>query len=415
MSVLLILFAPRPHLGPRAAPGADGGLRTPAEFDYVLSKDGAQVHAQGRCGPALLPKADSVVAVLPASDLAWHRLTIPKAPAGKLRAALAGLLEDALLEDSEDVHYAIAPQAQPGQEGWVAVTQRAWLRLQIDTLESANVFIDRIVPQAEPADPPRGHFEHDPAAEESRALRLIWARPDGVMVLHPGGTLARTWLPQPAPQGMRWSAEPGAAEAAEHWLGQPVAVLPRADTALRAADSAWNLRQFDFALRHRGVRALRDTLRQLGGPEWRPMRWGLIALVVVNLIGLNAWAWHQRSAVDERRQAQLDVLRQAFPHVSAVLDAPVQMQREAEQLRAKAGKPGDTDLEPMLQAAASAWPADRVLEGLRFETGVLTLSVQGWRDDEIETFRGSLQPAGWRVERDGSRLTLRRNPAGGGA
>lgn len=415
MSVLVLLLAPRPRLGPRAASGADAGLRAPAEFDHVLSKDGSQAHSHGRCAAALLPKADTVVAVMPATELAWHRLTLPKAPPGKLRAALAGLLEDALLEDSEDVHFAVSPQAQPGQDGWVAVTQRAWLRLQLETLEAAGVVVDRVVPQAEPSDPPRGHFEHDAAAEDSRALRLVWARPDGVMVLHPGGTLARTWLPQPPPADIRWTAEPGAAEAAEHWLGQPVVVLPRADIALRAIDSAWNLRQFDFALRHRGVRALRDTLRQLGGAQWRPMRWGLVGLLLVNLLGLNAWAWHQRSLVEQRRQEQLTILKQAFPHINAVLDAPVQMQREAEQLRAKAGRPGDTDLEPMLQAAASAWPADKVLQRLGFENGQLTLSVEGWRDDEIEALRSQLEPAGWSVKRDGSNVTLRRATAGGAA
>ena len=42
-----------------------------------------------------------------------------------------------------------------------------------------------------------------------------------------------------------------------------------------------------------------------------------------------------------------------------MLDAPVQMRRETEALRAAAGKAGDTDLEPMLQAAASAWPPNR--------------------------------------------------------
>ncbi|AKJ31481.1 type II secretion system protein GspL [Caldimonas brevitalea] len=386
----------------------------PTEFDYLVSKDGVQVHRQGRCAVSLLPKADSVVGVIPATDIGWHQLTLPKAPAGKMRAALAGMLEEALLDDTEESHYALPPQPQPGQEAWVAVTQRAWLRAQLDVLESGGVFVDRLVPQSEPSEVPRGHFEHDPDAEQSRALRLIWSRPDGVLVLHPGGTLPRAWLARSEPDATLWTAEPAAVEAAERWLGQSVTVLPRDNAALQATESAWNFRQFDLALRHRGVRAFRDTLRQLSAPAWRPMRWGLIALLVLHVVGLNAWALHRRSEIAQRQREQVTVLQQAFPNVRAVLDAPAQMQREAELMRMQAGKPGDTDLEPMLQAAASAWPAGRPLEGLRYEQGRLTLSSPGLSDEDIATFQASLQPAGWAVDRDGSRLTLRRAALPGG-
>ncbi|MCM5682066.1 type II secretion system protein GspL [Schlegelella sp. S2-27] len=415
MSVLVIHFAPRPHLGPRSGPSGGETPRAPTEFDYVLSKDGAMVHSHGRCAPALLPKADTVVGVVPAADLAWHRVTLPKAPAGKLRAALAGLLEDVLLEDTEDAHCAVAPQAQPGSDTWIAVTHKAWLRTQLTALEGSRVIVDRLVPQAEPMDPPRGHFEHDANADVGRDLRLVWARPDGVMVLRPGGTLVRSWLPQPLPEGMQWTAEPAAVEAAEQWLGQPVEVYPAPQMALLAAQTGWNLRQFDLGLKHRGVRAFRDVWRQLGGPAWRPARWGLAVLAVIHLVGINAWAWHQSNEVEQRKRAQVSLLQTTFPQVRAVLDAPVQMRREVEQLRLQAGKAGDTDLEPMLQAAASAWPEHRVLEGLQFEPGQLTLSVNGWAEDEIERLRASLQPSGWRVERDGSRVTLRRAAQGAGA
>lgn len=413
MSVLVIPFAPRPHLGPRSGPQGGEPPRAPAEFDYVLSKDGHTVHSQGRCAPPLLPKADTVVGVVPAVDIGWHRITLPKAPAARLRAALAGLLEDALLEDPADAHFALAPGAQAGQEVWVAAMHRAWLRTQLATLESARVIVDRLVPQAEPVDPPRGHFDIDLDAEPGRNLRLLWARPDGVLVVRPGGTLVRSWLPQH--EVVEWTAEPAAVEAAEQWLGQPVEVCPAAQLALQAAQSGWNLRQFDLALKHRGVRALRDVWRQLATPAWRPARWGLVALAAVHLVGLNAWAWHQRDEVRQRRQEQVRLLQDAFPHVRAVLDAPLQMRREVEQLRLQAGKAGDADLEIMLQAAASAWPGHLVLEGLQFEPGQLTLSVAGWGEDEIEQFRASLQPSGWQVERDGSRVTLRRAAQGAGA
>lgn len=78
MSLLVIPLVARPHLGSQAA--GEASLRPPAEFDYVLSRDGGQSVSEGRAAPALLPRADEVVAIVPADDLAWHRITLPKAP-----------------------------------------------------------------------------------------------------------------------------------------------------------------------------------------------------------------------------------------------------------------------------------------------------------------------------------------------
>ena len=73
------------------------------------------------------------------------------------------------------------------------------------------------------------------------------------------------------------------------------------------------------------------------------------------------------------------------------------MLRETQALRTHAGKPGDSDLEPMLQAAAAAWPNERPpVENLRFEPGKLTLAATGWTDAQIEQFRSVLRPAGFR-------------------
>ena len=146
------------------------------------------------------------------------------------------------------------------------------------------------------------------------------------------------------------------------------------------------------------------------------MRWGLAALVVAQIVGLNLWAWQQRSAVDARRVAIQSVVRAAFPRVSDLdiqRDAAAVMQREVQTLRTVAGKAGDTDLEPMLLAAAAAWPADRPpVEMLRYEPGRLTLAAAGWSEQQIAQFRSLLQPAGWQVDASGTQLVLSRAKPG---
>ena len=88
------------------------------------------------------------------TDVSWHPIACPKAPAARLGAALAGVLEEALLEDAGQLHLALAPGANGGDRVWVAATDRAWLAGEIATLEAAGLRVDRVVPAAWPDDRP---------------------------------------------------------------------------------------------------------------------------------------------------------------------------------------------------------------------------------------------------------------------
>jgi len=419
MSILVIQLPARERLSARAADTASG-LRLPAELDFVFSADGRRATQAGRSAPALLPRATSVVLVLAEADVSWHRINVPKAPPARLRAALAGVLEDTLLEDEENLHLALGPGATGGQPGWVAVMHRAWLVTMLGGLEQAGRVVDRVVSSSAPmpvgSQAGRGHFfDTDPGVDAPPWLSL--AQPDGVVCLRLAGALARALQPA-ADITVNWTATPAAVAAAERWLGAPVAVMTAAERALEAAlegaQADINLRQFDLAARHRGTRALRDLGRRLQGPEWRPVRWGLTGLVAVQLLGLNAWAWQQRQAVTERKEAMVNLLRSTHPGVRAVLDAPVQMERETDRLRAAAGRAGDSDLEALLAAAAGAWPDGQgPVQTLRFESGRLTVAAPGWGEAQLAQFRERLRAAGYAAEAAEGRVTVSRRAADG--
>lgn len=419
MSLLLVQIPPRRRLHPRDPAGVERAASAPGEeYEFVTSPDGLALHRQGRSAASLLPGASTVIAVLSDTDVSWHSITLPKAPAARLRAALEGVLEENLLDDADAVHLALAPQAVAGQKAWVAAVDRRWLRSELAALEKSNVFVDRVVPLSWPDDPPIGHFSEAPgeapgaAGAETQGAMLTWANADGVVTLRLDGGLAHAMLPANLPESTRWTTSPGAASVAEAWLGARVKVLPASHRALQAARSLWNLRQFDLVRRTRGARALRDTLRRFFSPAWRPVRAGVIALLVVQVLGLNLWAWQQRSTLQGKRVSMLNLVKTTFPSVSETdiaRDMNAVVQRETTALRTIAGRPGEPDLEAALQAAASAWPADRPpVESLRFEGGRLTLGASGWSTAQIEQFRGLLRPAGWSVEAAEGRLTLGR-------
>jgi general secretion pathway protein L len=103
------------------------------------------------------------------------------------------------------------------------------------------------------------------------------------------------------------------------------------------------------------------------------------------------------------------LLKTTHPSVRAVLDAPLQMERETERLRAAAGRPGDKDLEALLGAAAGAWPDGLgPAQMLRFEGGRLTVAAAGWAEPQVTQFRDRLRGAGYSAEFSEGRITIGR-------
>ena len=116
MSVLVIQLPPRDRLRARSAVADTAAAwRLPQEWSFVLSSDGRTVAQAGQAALTLMPRADSVVLMLAEADVGWHRVLIPRAPAARLRAALAGVMEESLLDDDEALHLALGPGAVAGR------------------------------------------------------------------------------------------------------------------------------------------------------------------------------------------------------------------------------------------------------------------------------------------------------------
>jgi general secretion pathway protein L len=108
-----------------------------------------------------------------------------------------------------------------------------------------------------------------------------------------------------------------------------------------------------------------------------------------------------------------EALRSAFPGVRAVLDAPLQMQRETDRARALAGRAGEGDFESLLGAAAAAWPDGAgPAPTVRFEPGRLTLAAQGWGEPQMKQLRERLQAAGLEAEFAEGRVVVTRRKSG---
>ena len=409
MSTLIILLAAQPRL---ADPSA-AGHAAPAEFDYVLSADGQRMTDRGRAPASELPRAALVVAVLRPGDVAFQRIAIPKAPAARMRAALVGVMEEALLEDEDEVHLALAPDAKPGGEHWVAVVNKPWLRTQLDALEVGDVALDRAVPSWWPDQGIAGHTFREGGPDDP--ARLAWRDDAGVLCVPLASPVARGLLDALPEDGVvRWTATPDTSLDASEFVGMPVASVTDEEQALRAARAGWNLLQFELAPQRRGVKLVRDLAARFAfDPAWRVTRRGLVALVAMTLLGLNIRALQENHRIAQKKAALTAAVAEAFPNIKTLYDPAGQAQQQLDQLRAAAGRPGDGDIETLLQAAESAWPQGHPpIETLKFEPGHLTLPATGWTPQEIERFTTQLRAANVDVRPDSGKLQLsRRQPS----
>ncbi len=395
------------------------GVTHDIEYDYVLSDDGQSVAATGRTSAALLPSIASgeVVAVVAVQALSWQSVQLPKGsigargaiPSPRLRAVLDGLLEERLLDEPQELHFALAPNARPDAPVWVCVCERAWLKAALQQLENAGRAATRIVPEFSPEANASGSSLQVMGTEQHPVL--IQSSASGVRLspLNAGSAAAATagnLATEPAPRVL---AEPAVAALAEQCFKRPVELQQSAQRWLLASSSSWDLAQFDLASsgRLRTLKKLAQHWQALRhAPQWRAMRWGACALVLSQLLGLNLWAWHEKSALQAQRAAVSAVLTQTFPNVRVVVDAPTQMEREVAALRQATGTASGGDLEAMLTAASMAIPARRSLSSLEFSAGEARMKGLQLSSTEVTTLSTWLGRQGYSVRSEGEVLVL---------
>jgi general secretion pathway protein L len=393
-----------------AHPSADN-----AGYDYLLTPDGVTPGDASRAPLALLPrpKDAEVVALVAPHHLSWHEVQLPRGTLGKgmfqdkstprLRAVLEGLLEDRLLDETSQLHFAIAPDPRPDAPIWVAACDRAWLRTALQTLEMAGLKVSRVVPEFAPDAPADVlHVVGEPAD-----ARLVFTGRGGVSSwpLSAESAALLNW-----PEAHSIVAEPAVAELAEQLFKRPVALQQAAPRRLQASASPWDLAQFDLVQSGRsrafkGVFAAMTSF--LRAPRWRAGRLALVALVAVNIAGLNTLAWREKAAIQAQRAAVRNTLTSTFPGVQVVVDAPIQMAREVAALQQMSGTPTGRDIETMMALFGASAPPNTVAGEIEFAAGELRLRGLTLQPQEIEQIALKMKAQGYLATPDRDSLLIK--------
>jgi general secretion pathway protein L len=370
----------------------------------------AHVHSDGHsvlrnatgAAATLSTHAGEVVAVVPHSRLSWLRVQMPPASHGpRLQSVLHGLLEDRLLDDPQQLHIVLAPDADTtarmGGDTLVAVCDKQWLREALAPLQAAGLTVQRIVPELSPTDKPVLQVMGEPDHSQS-----VLCHPHGVTLLPPNTAQSRAFA-ELSQDDLQIQAEPAMVARVQSTLQRQPMLQSAAQRWVKSSQSAWDLAQGEWA-QGRIQRAQRQVLAAwqtlLHAPAWQPVRWGVLTLIALQVLGLNALAWRESSTLNAQQASLQNILKTTFPSVTLVIDAPLQMQREVDALQQKSGAASSTDLEPLLAALAGVLPAGQTPQQIHFANHALR--VQGVTLDNNGAGVARLKAQGLSLHQDGN-------------
>ena len=385
MSTLIVLLPPR-----------DPAVRSQEwqlpDMPFLLLDKRGETQRAGRAAVGLLPRANSTVLIVAARDTLLLAATLPPLKGPRLRQALPNVVEDQLIQDPQTCHIAVDPVALADGRRVVAVIDRGWFRYVCDAFASTGHRNLKAVPAMRCLPVPVAALAASPAAEaedgaapaaaaEALPTPFIAGMLGNVVSTAPaliGEIQATAPVIAAAPRveiaiarGERAALGEGlalpadsiastlAALAGEHPVtlyslvdlpgdeprlaslrsGASVAgAQPLAFEALarHALASRFDLCQFEFAAQP--WRLDRATMRRLRVPI------ALVAAsVIVSIIGINV-QWIQLARQRDAISAQMtELLLNAFPKTTTVLDAPDQMARNLDRLRVASGELSPSD------------------------------------------------------------------------
>jgi general secretion pathway protein L len=212
------------------------------------------------------------------------------------------------------------------------------------------------------------------------------------------------------PEAQAIMAEPAVASLAEQLFKRSVALQQAGQRRLQAIGSSWDLAQFELA-NSSGARTRKRLSASLGSllraPRWRAARYAMLALLLVNLAGLNAWAWREQSRLKLQRAAIGELLTSTFPQVRMVVDPLVQMSKEVAILQQASGTATARDMEVMLGAFGALAALKTVPTAIDFAAGELRLKGLKLGPDEVAAISFRLKPQSYTASAEGDSIVIR--------
>jgi hypothetical protein len=420
-----------------------------SELFYVQASANSLITQSLQTPLALLPKGeDEVVGVLPWQQVSWHLIEVPQdgeklllsdqgtylnnaAHKNKAHQLLQGLLEEQLLDDLTQLHWVsgklMAPPlakdpvlnatgstktSDPGpSQLWVACCSKTWLKETLGALEEHSITVHRLVPEFEPSLMSDDLY----AMDGPMGLEFVLSNSSGVMGF-PKQVLASLTTSLKRPFKVHF--EPAVSDQMTALFQGETELQTRAQRLLQASQSSWDFARGEWGQgsAKRMLKVVQKAMGQfLNQKEWRLARLGLVLLLVINVLALNAWTWKEHASRQTQKDQLTQILKTAFPDIQVVVDPMVQMRRALVALQQKTATPNNGDFEHLLSAWALLSANNpgldlQQVQTLRFQANELTVL---WKGANPSVSNPGLQlplelkDQGYEVDSDGKQTHLR--------
>lgn len=362
---------------------------------WVLCDDRGALLQSGIAPLATLPKGHECVAIVAADRVMSIAVTLPPGGRRRWQTVLPYVAEEYTLADPEENHVVPGLATSDGRR-MIAVMDKSWLTRIVDAAQNAKLSLRRMV--AETFLP----------ALASDCWTLVW---DGSSGFVKTGAVSGTALDigdaHTPPLALRLSLDtaPQVPKKIEIRFTQDVAAEQRhmpqwADLQMPlVAGADWDWRR--AAIPEDALNLLWGDLAprakiQEWWPKLRPAAYLLLAVLALEIVGSNIeWALllNEKSQLTKNMQK---TFRATFGDAVALVNAPLQMQRNLAELRHAAGLPDAGDFLPLLNLASSslvALPAGSVV-AMHYEAGRLDIDIKLARKADFASLKQSMQSSG---------------------
>lgn len=318
-------------------------IRLPARADidgtlaaYALVADSGAIASSGEgafksMGDAVAASSQ-VVLLLAAADVTLLNLKMPPLSGARLKAALPGLVEEHILGDPADCVLVAALSDGPDGARAVAVVQRAWLEELAKAMVAFGARRIAALPAqlCLPLQPGSAAAAIDGAGITLRSGQ--WQGLGLALAGEPAGALQTvTALAGDVPLTLYVPAA---------HIGEYRALVSEAGPAITLEEEHWShwiagskTTSLDLVP---GLGAIGTRAR-----DWQRWRWPIrigLAVVAVNLAGMNIEWMRMKREAEAIRQSMTATFRNAFPQTTVILDPAAQMRRKIADAKAAAGQ-----------------------------------------------------------------------------
>lgn len=342
---------------------------------------------RGEAPVALLPKALAVDLVFDSSDVFITAIESPKLSEGRLRIALPNILEDRLLADANDCHFAFnIPRggtgtttiaAQPKMP--VAVIDRGILTRALDVFTDAGFKVRAAYSEIYTVPAP---------AAGVLSVRVDRGRGIARSATHDG--FAFELADDSVPPALALAVRQLGIKRMQAFGREGARMQPLAKELGVQIDV--NAQEADLASTETGVSLLQGAFAQggmignlVGGSKLSlsnravrvPLQW-IAAGAVVAIIGMNAYSLKLQGEERAIRSQMETNFRSTFPEVTTVADTTVQTKQKLAELRARAGVASANDFSVLNARTAlllSSAPVGSVA-GMEYRDGVLKVKFK---------------------------------------